>query len=85
MFILCLKGKEEEGAYAITDDYGVKTLMMFMEEDDASRYAMMLEAEDFPEMVPVCIDLEHMISVCENTGNSYTIVTPDELVIPPSY
>lgn len=85
MFILCIKGKEEEGAYAITDDYGNKTLMMFMEEDDAERYGLMLEAEDFPELVPVCIDPEHMISVCEHMGNSYTIVTPDELVIPPSY
>lgn len=85
MYILCINGKEQEGAYAITDENGVKTLVMFIEEDDAQRCCLLLEADDFPPMVPVLVDAEHMISVCENTGNYYTIITPDELVIPPSY
>ena len=39
MYILTISGQEEEGAYAVEDDYGDKTLFFFQEEDDAERYA----------------------------------------------
>ena len=43
MFILTIHGKEKEGAYSVTDDEGEQILYLFQEEDDAVRYAMMLE------------------------------------------
>jgi len=85
MYILCLRGKEDEGAYAMANDQGKKILLMFEEEDDANRYIGMLEAEDFVPLIAVEIDANSMINMCENSGYEFMIVTPNELVIPPSY
>ena len=43
MFLLTLKGKKEDGAYAVDDAHGEKVLFLFEQEDDAERYAMMVE------------------------------------------
>ena len=45
MYILSLVGHEGEGAYAVTNDDGQKALYLFQQEDDATRYAGLLEAE----------------------------------------
>ena len=50
MFILTVAGKENDGAYSVTDDDGNQILYLFEEEDDAIRYAIMLENSDYPEM-----------------------------------
>ena len=51
MFILTILGQEREGAYAVTDPDGERALYIFEDEDDAERYAGLLEAEDYPETV----------------------------------
>jgi hypothetical protein len=48
MFILTINGRETEGAYSVTDDDGEQILYLFQEEDDATRYAMMLEEDEYP-------------------------------------
>jgi len=50
MFILTVAGKEREGAYSVMDEDGDQILYLFEEEDDAMRFAMQLEDEDYPEM-----------------------------------
>ena len=50
MFILTVAGKENDGAYSVTDDDGNQILYLFEEEDDAVRYALLLENTDYPEM-----------------------------------
>ena len=50
MYILALQGKEKEGAYAVNAEEGKQLVYMFLDKDDALRYAGLLEAEDFPEM-----------------------------------
>ena len=82
MYILTISGQEDEGAYAVEDDYGDKTLFFFQEEDDAERYAMQLEADDFPEMDVVEVDSELAISMCNKYNYRYSIISPNELVIP---
>jgi hypothetical protein len=52
------------------------------EEDDAERYAMQLEADDFPEMDVVEVDSELAISMCTKYNYRYSIISPNELVIP---
>ena len=37
MFILAVKGYEEDGAFALEGKTGDKVLLMFEEEDDATR------------------------------------------------
>ena len=84
MFILCLRGKESEGAYALQSN-GERVLLLFEEEEDAERFSGLLAAEDFPELVTIEVDAEHMIEMCESSGYAYTVVTPDELIVPPSH
>ena len=35
MFLLTLKDRKDDGAYAVSDKYGDKVLFLFEEEDDA--------------------------------------------------
>ena len=83
MFILTINGKETEGAYSVMDDESEQILYLFEEEDDAVRYAMMLEENDYPEMHVIEIEDDIMIKTCEIHDYRYTIITPNDIVIPP--
>jgi|TARA_B100000902_G_scaffold245310_1_gene232259 hypothetical protein len=83
MFILTIEGKEKEGAYSVANELGEKVLYIFEEEDDATRYAMMLEDEGYPDMTLLDIEDEVIIKTCEQHGYHYTIITPNDIVIPP--
>ena len=83
MFILTLEGKEDEGAYSVQNEDGEHILYLFEQEDDATRYAMMLEDNDYPEMHVIEVEPDMMIGVCEEHGYGYTIITPNDIVIPP--
>ena len=83
MFIITISGKEKEGAYSVTDDEGEQILYLFQEEDDAVRYAMMLEENGYPEMHVIEIEDDVMIKTCEVHGYQYALITPDDIVIPP--
>ena len=61
MFILTVAGKENDGAYSVTDDEGNQILYLFEEEDDAVRYALLLENSDYPEMHVLEVEDEVMI------------------------
>ena len=67
MYILTIYGKETDGAYSVVDDEGEQILYLFEGEDDAMRYAMMLEDEGSPEM----------------HDYKYAIISKNDLVIPP--
>ena len=84
MFILTINGRESEGAYSVLNDEGEHILYLFQEEDDASRYAMMLEDDGYPEMHIIEIEDEVMLKTCELHDYQYTVITPDDIVIPPS-
>jgi len=49
MYILTIYGKETEGAYSVLDDEENRYFILFEEEDDAMRYAMMLEDDGSPK------------------------------------
>ena len=83
MFILTIAGKEEDGAYSVPDEDGDQILYFFEGEDDAIRYAMMLEDEDYPEMHVLEVEDEVMIRTCETHGYNYAVITPNDIVIPP--
>ena len=82
MYILAIKGKETEGAYAPTVDSG-QILYLFLEAEDAERHSELLAADDYPEMSVVEVDDDVAIHICEENGYSYCIVTPDDIIIPP--
>ena len=83
MFILTVAGKENDGAYSVTDDEGNQILYLFEEEDDAVRYALLLENSDYPEMHVLEVEDEVMIRTCEVHNYNYTVITSDDIVIPP--
>ena len=83
MFILAVEGKEVEGAYSVRNEDGEQVLYIFEEQDDAVRYAMQLEDIGFPEMHVMEVEDEIMIKTCEIHDHCYTIITKDDVVIPP--
>ena len=83
MFILTLKNKKEQGAYAVQDGYGNHVLFLFEEEDDAERYAMMLHEQDNKEMDLVEVEDELALRTCKMYNYKYSIITPNDIVIPP--
>ena len=83
MHLLAVAGREDSGAYAVQDSFGQKVLYLFVEEDDALRYAMMLEDKGYPEMHVIEVDDRSAVHVCEDNGYRYSIITKDDIVIPP--
>lgn len=83
MYILSIKGKEREGAYAVEDHDGERALYLFEEEDDAERYGGLLEAEDYPPMSVVQVEDELAIETCEVYNYRYVVISNDDFVIPP--
>ena len=83
MYLLTLKDGKDDGAYAVQDNHGNKVLFLFEEEDDAMRYSMQLEELDYPLMHVIEIDDELMVHTCETHGHRYTIISKNDIVIPP--
>jgi hypothetical protein len=83
MYIITIRGLEDEGAYAVKDEFGEKVVFLFEEKDDALRYAMLMEEDGCPEMDVLKINDAVAIGACEKAGIRYTIITEDDIVIPP--
>ena len=83
MYLLTIKDKLDDGAYAVANRYGEKVLFMFQEEDDAERYAMQFEEEEDQEMKVVGGDDNLAILTCKRYNYKYTVITPNDIVIPP--
>ena len=84
MYILTVYGKENEGAYSVQNEEGNHVLYLFQEEDDATRYATMLEDDEYPEMHVIEVEPDMMIGVCEQHGYEYAVITPNDIVVPPN-
>lgn len=82
MFILALKNKPD-GAYTIINDDNEKILLMFEHEDDAERYATMLNENDYPEVKVISYDDGVLLKTCEVMGQRYSIISPYDLIVPP--
>ena len=74
-----------------TDNEGIHTLqignkdivLMFESEDDATRYALLLEAQDFYSPTVEAIDSEEIEEFCTGAGYDWKLVTEGMLEIPP--
>ena len=83
MHIITVKDLKDEGAYAVLNEHGEKIVFLFKEKDDASRYAMMLEEQDYPEMHIIQVDDQVMIHTCESHGYNYAVISKNDIVVPP--
>ena len=74
-----------------TDNEGIHTvqvgdrnkILMFAEKDDAERYALMLEAQDFPTPTVESIDEEEVKAFCQSADYDCELVEPGKLALPP--
>ena len=83
MYLLTLKDKRDDGAYAVLNRYGEKVLFMFEEEDDAERYAMMLSDDEDADLNVIEIEDRVAIQTCKLYNYKYAVITPNDIVVPP--
>tara|TARA_B100001996_G_scaffold342445_1_gene297068 strand:- start:187 stop:459 length:273 start_codon:yes stop_codon:yes gene_type:complete len=83
MYLLTLKESPDDGAYAVADKYGEKVLFLFQKEDDAERYAWLLESQEDKPMAVIEVDDNLAIITCRRYNYKYTVVTPNDIIIPP--
>ena len=75
-------GTDNEGIHTVQVE-DRNTILMFQDEDDALRYAGLLEAQDFPEAKVEAIDSEEVEQFCRQADYDCKIVESGELEIPP--
>lgn len=76
---------------ARTDNEGIHTIkigdrntvLMFASEDDAERYALMLEAQDFPVPTVEEIDAEEIEEFCQSADYDAELIEEGMLAVPP--
>ena len=83
MYILTVKGKGDGGAYSVGNIEGEQVLYLFEQEDDAVRFALQLEDQDYPEMHVIEVDDDLMLKTCNMNDYRYTVITENDIVIPP--
>ena len=85
MYLLTINQRQDNGAYAVLNRYGEKVLFMFEDEDDAERYAMMLNTDEEDENLSVIeVDDALAIMTCKRYNYKYAVITPNDIVIPPN-
>jgi len=76
---------------ARTENEGIHTLrteerdvvLMFENEDDATRFGLMLEAQDFPEATVEVIEQDEVEEFCASAGYECKLVPTGSLAVPP--
>ena len=83
MYLLSLDRNPADGAYAVADKYGEKVLFLFQKEDDAERYKLQLESQEDNNMKVIEVDDNLAIITCRRYNYKYTVITPNDIIIPP--
>ncbi|MEY3298485.1 MAG: hypothetical protein RLZZ597_1745 [Cyanobacteriota bacterium] len=74
---------ENEGIHTLRVEGGQDVVLMFENEDDATRFALLLEAQDFPEATVEGMDQEDIEAFCDSAGYDCKLVPEGSLAIPP--
>ncbi|MEB3283313.1 MAG: DUF3110 domain-containing protein [Lyngbya sp.] len=75
-------GTENEGIHTI--QMGDRnTVLMFEEEEDATRFAVLLEAQDFPTPSVEPIEDEEIMEFCRSVNYDWQLIQAGELAVPP--
>ncbi|GAC1462057.1 MAG: DUF3110 domain-containing protein [Chamaesiphon sp.] len=83
VFVLLFNARtENEGIHTI--QIGDRnTVLMFSSEDDATRFAVMLEAQDFPNATVEAMDTEDIEEFCQSAGYDCELIEEGMLALPP--
>ncbi len=85
VFVLIFNARtENEGIHSIREGERNK-ILMFESEDDATRYALLLEAQDFLNPTVEAMDAEEIKEFCKSAGYSWEIIPQrsDQVITPP--
>jgi hypothetical protein len=83
VFILLFNaGTDNEGIHTVHAGERDK-ILMFVAEDDATRFSLLLEAQDFPVPVVEAIDSEEIEAFCKEAGYDWELIESGMLAIPP--
>jgi hypothetical protein len=88
VFVLLFNvGTDNEGIHTlkVNPPDGEDVVLAFEEEDDATRFAILLEAQDFLEPTVEPIRETELRSICEQSGLGYKFVPAGQLEIPPEH
>jgi Protein of unknown function (DUF3110) len=83
-------GTDNEGIHTLklkqpeTEDDYQDVVLAFEEEDDATRFAVLLEAQDFPAAAVEGIGQEELEEFCESSGLGLQYVSEGMLAVPPA-
>ena len=83
MFVLTLENCPD-GVYSVYDEEDKQVIPIFQVEDDADRYLLQLkERPSCPKMEVVEMEDHVIIGACQDRGQPFSIITPDDFLIPP--
>ena len=83
MFVITLKD-HPQGIYSVFDAKEDRIVPLFVDQDDAIRYVMALaEDDENPELQVLETEPEHIIHACRSQGQRYSVISPDDLIVPP--
>ena len=83
VFVLLFNARtENEGIHTIRIGDRNKVLM-FESEDDATRFGVMLEAQDFPEATVEEMDVEEIEEFCSDADYDSELIEEGMLALPP--
>ena len=83
MYILTLED-HPDGVFSVFDEAEDRVIPIWLEEDDAERYLMMMETDDdYPPMQVVEMEDHVIIGASQERGQKFSIITPDDFLIPP--
>ena len=83
MFVLTLDG-HPDGVYSVYDEEDKKVIPIFQIEDDADRYLLQLQENvSYPKIEVVEMEDHVIIDACQQRGQKFSIITPDDFIIPP--
>ena len=83
MYVITLKD-HPQGIYSVFDESEERIVPLFIEEDDAVRYVMALaEDDENPELQVLETEPDNIITACRSQGQRYSVISPDDLIVPP--
>ena len=83
MFVITLKD-QPQGIFSVFDEKEDRIIPLFEQADDALRYVMQLsEDEENPDLQIMNVQPEQIIQACRVQGQKYSIITADDLIVPP--
>ncbi len=85
VFVLLFNaGTDNEGIHTLKLKDGDRdVILMFESEDDAARYGLMLEAQDFLSPAVECLESEEIDEFCKDSAYESILVPEGTLALPP--